>query len=304
MTDSPLTTDTTHVLRGAAYVLASGIFFTLAGVAVRVAAETVPLETIVFFRNLFAMAAFAPWLLVSGMKGLSTAVPGLHAVRTAAGLSAMYCYYYALTAIPLADAVLLNFTGPVFTPLIALIWFGLAIHRGTLFALLVGFLGVALIVRPEGLMLDPAAGIGLLAGLLGAVSVVAIWRMGSGEPAARIVFYYTAGSTLVSALPMLLTGEMPAEGDTWAALMLCGGLSALAHLLFAKGCSIAPADRTNALSYGSVLFAALLGWRIWDEQPGIELLAGTLLIAASATMVTRQRSQVKRSQTQRSGAKR
>jgi drug/metabolite transporter (DMT)-like permease len=200
----------------------------------------------------------------------------------------MYCYYFAIAHIPLADAVLLNFTGPVFTPLIALAWFGLALNRGVLVALLVGFAGVALIVRPEGALVDPAAAIGLAAGFLGAVSVVAIWRMGAGEPAARIVFLYTAGSTAISAVPMALRGDWPTTGAVWVVLAACGVLSALAHLLLARGCTIAPADRTNALSYAAVVFAALLGWAAWGERPGAELAVGTLLIAVAATLVTRR----------------
>lgn len=288
MSTSPLATDSSRVLEGAACVLASGVFFTLAGAAVKVAADSVPLETIVFFRNLFAMAVFAPWLAAVGIRGLATPHWRLHAVRTAAGLGAMYCYYFAIAHIPLADAVLLNFTGPVFTPLIALAWFGLALDRRLLIALLVGFAGVALIVRPEGAIVDPAAAVGLAAGFLGAVSVVAIWRMGAGEPAARIVFFYTAGATAISAVPMALRWEWPDSGGVWLALAACGVLSALAHLLLARGCTIAPADRTNALSYAAVVFAALVGWAAWGERPGPELLAGTLLIAIAATLVTRR----------------
>lgn len=288
-----LATDTTYVLRGAGYVLASGAFFAMAGVTVRMAAQDIPLESVVFFRNFFALLALVPWIARDKIKGLRlrTAVPRLHIVRLLAGLSAMYCYYYAITALPLADAVLLHFTGPLFTPLIAFAWFGLAIHRGVLVALIIGFVGVAVIVRPEGMVLDPAALIGAMAGVLGAVSVVAMWRMGNSEPPARIVLYYTAGSLLLSGLPMLWGGALPESRETWTVLAICGALSVLAHICLAKGCTVAPADRTNALSYGSVVFAALIGWGFWGEEPDFDLLAGTILIAISATLVTRRQAE-------------
>ena len=292
-TPSPLSTDTTYVVRGAMYVLGSGFFFSLAGAAVKFAAATTPIETIVFFRNIFASVVFLPWLLRFNIESLQTKNLPLHIVRLTSGLCAMYCYYFAISKIPLSDAVLLNFTGPLFTPIIAFFWFKLSINNSVLTALFIGFIGVALIVQPEGAFLNSAALIGLVAGLLGGISVVAIWRMGAEEPATRIVFYYTAGSTIVSFFPMFFSGVLPRSIDVWGMLIASGILSALAHLLLAKGCTIASADRTNALSYGSVIFAAFIGWLFFKEQPGFSLILGTLLITASAILVARRHTSMR-----------
>src|SRR6185503_3370019 len=115
-----------------------------------------------------------------------------------------------VSRIPLADAVLLQFTGPIFVPLLGYAIYRIAISGQVLLAVLVGFAGIVLILQPGAGMATGGAAIGLGAGLFGALSVVTIWRMSASEPAVRIVFYFNLLSTVASAVPLIWAWQTPA----------------------------------------------------------------------------------------------
>jgi drug/metabolite transporter (DMT)-like permease len=105
-------------------VILAELMFVIMGAMVKAASATLPNEMIVFFRNLFGLAAVLPLVLREGIPGLATRVPQLHLMRALAGVGAMYCFFYSLGQLPLADAMLLKLTAPIFIPMIALLWLG------------------------------------------------------------------------------------------------------------------------------------------------------------------------------------
>jgi len=102
-----------NLLAGAAFVVLGGLLFTSTRVGIRFLSTAAPNQALVFFRNLFSVLFLTPWLLRGGLPGLATALPGLHLLRALAGLGAMYCFFYAMARIPLADAMLLKLTTPL-----------------------------------------------------------------------------------------------------------------------------------------------------------------------------------------------
>ena len=84
---------------------------------------------IVFFRSALGLAALVPWLIGPGAPDLRTGRPGEHLVRGLAGLASMYCFFYAIGHMAVADAVLLNYSLPLFVPLIERLWLGVELER-------------------------------------------------------------------------------------------------------------------------------------------------------------------------------
>ena len=187
------------------------------------------------------------------------------AMRAVALVAALLCYYHAVSVLPLAEAVLLNFSSPIFVPVLGFFLFRFALDRRVLAAVLIGFAGVALILKPGTEFFQPAALIGAASGLLGGLSAVAIWKMPAEENAIRIAVYFAALGILVTLAPVLMNPTLP-PAEAWPGLVMLGVFSTAAHVLFAKGCLIAPTDRAGTFIYTSVLFAApvrlaLLGGR-------------------------------------------
>src|SRR5262245_5289939 len=99
-------------------MVAAAMFFALMAALVQRASEQLPSAQVVFARNLVGLAFIAPLALRRGPRALATPRFAEHALRAAAGLSSMYCFFYAIHHLRLADAVLLHYTLPLFLPLV------------------------------------------------------------------------------------------------------------------------------------------------------------------------------------------
>lgn len=272
-----------RLIQGAVYILiAEALLAVMAAVIKHVSLE-LPNEMLVFFRNLFGLAVVAPIALRHGPRALTTTLPHLHLLRALSGVSAMYCFFFTISNIPLAEAVLLKLTAPFLIPLIALLWLGERLPVATVAGITVGFAGVALVLQP-GLDRIPLAGLAGLAGAaLAGLAKVAIRAMGPSEPAPRIVFYFGTLATLVSAVPLVWAWQTPGLGSlAWLGLM--GACATGAQLLLTRAYSIAPAGRIGPFSYVAVIYGSVLGWVFWSEIPGVATLLGSLLITAAGVL--------------------
>ena len=271
---------------GGLLVLASALLFAGVGAIVKVAAAGLPIEVVVFFRNSMAMVFFLPWLMTRQRDlSLRTGCLHLHLLRSAAGLGAMYCFFIAVKMMRLADAMLLSYTLPIFIPIIEWFWLKEPVSRQTKIAVIVGFIGIALILKP-GFGLFQAGGLaGLASGLLAALAMVGIRRMTVTEPVARVVFYFTTFCTLVSSVPLVWAWETPGSHLLWA-LCAMGILAIMAQMCLTKGYSLSPAGQVGPFNYGSVVFAALLGWLIWGETLDGLTLVGAVLTCSAGIIAT------------------
>ena len=110
------------LIRGALLIISAELMFALMGASIRQVSTDLNNGMVVFARNLVGLALLSSLLLRPGQLDLRTRVPHLHLLRGGAGLGAMYCFYYAIAHMPLADAMLLKLTAPLFIPLVALLW--------------------------------------------------------------------------------------------------------------------------------------------------------------------------------------
>lgn len=272
--------------RGALLMLAAGALFAAAAAVVRHVSASLPNEMVVFFRSLIGLVALTPWLLHRGPRYFATRKLGAHLVRALAGLAAMYCYFFALGRLPLAEAVLLNYSSPLFIPLAALLWVGEGFSNRLWWPITLGFVGVALILKPGLSLLAPIAFIGLAAGIFSALAMAGIRRLTHTEPATRVVFYFSLVSALVSALPLAWAWRTP-DPALWFELLLIGALSTAGQIVMTRAYAHAPAAQVGPFMYGTVVFAGLIGWVAWGEAPDGLSLAGALIVAAAGILTIR-----------------
>ena len=272
--------------RGAALMLAAALLFAVAGAIIKHVSEQLPNEMVVFFRSFFGLLALAPFFLRHGPRHYATRRLGAHLVRALAGLTAMYCYFYAISRLPLAEAVLLNYTAPLFIPLAALFWVGEPFGRKLWWPIGVGFVGIVLILKPGLSLLAPIALIGLASGLFSALAMAGIRKLTDTEPAIRVVFYFSLASTLVSALPLAWSWQTP-TANLWLPLILIGVFSTVAQILMTLGYAHAPAAQAGPFLYAIVVFAGIFGWALWEEVPGWLSFAGTLLVVLAGVLTIR-----------------
>ncbi len=274
--------------RGALLVTLAALMFASMGVLIRLASAQLPNELVVFFRNLFGLLILLPVILQRGDRlSLATRHPWLHLARSLFGLAAMYCFFFALSELPLADAVLLNFTAPLFIPFVAVLWLRERLTPRIALAILIGFAGVLFILKPGSGLYSRAALIGLASGAFAGVAMVVLRRLSATEPALRVVLYYGLICTSVSAVPLAWSWQPPAL--TPLACLAAAGLFATAgQYLLSWGYGYAPAAQIGPFTYAAVVFAAGYGWLFWGEQPDLLSAAGTVLVVMAGVLAMRR----------------
>jgi drug/metabolite transporter (DMT)-like permease len=278
-----------NFILGAALIVASELLFASMGATVKAVSAGLPTEMVVFMRGMFGVLILLPLLLRRLRKGvLTTHVFHLHLLRATLGLSAMYCFFYALANLQLADGMLLKMTAPLFMPLIAAVWLFEKLGTKIWLAVGLGFVGVALILQPEG-GFNWIALVGLAGGLFAAGAKVTVRRLGRTEPTIRIVFYFSLIVMLIATIPLVWAWQMPTAQE-WGLLFLMGLFGTLGQLLLTRGYSVAAASQVAPFTYFSVVFAAVYGYLFWDETLDLAFIAGAALIAIAGIVALRSNS--------------
>ena len=275
-----------NLRRGAMYMVGSGLLFAGMGIAVKYASASLSNETIVFFRSAAGLVAILPLAFHRGLPALRTEHLGLHAIRGLAGLAAMYCFFFAIAHLPLAEAVLFNYATPLFVPFIAFLWLRERFTAKLWVFIAVGFVGIALILKPTPATFNPVSLIGLSAGMLAAFAMTTIRRLTRTEPSFRIVFYFAVVSTAISAVPLLWAWETP-PAALWAVLIAMGILGTGAQLLLTRAYALAPAAMVGPFTYSTVAFAALFGAVLWQERLDPMAVLGIALVCMAGMLVLR-----------------
>ncbi len=277
-------------------MIGSAFMFSLMGLFVKVAGRHLPSQEIVLIRSivtLFYSYLLLRWQRVS-WRGQRT---GLLILRGMVGFVSLSCLYFALTRLPLADALVLQHTSPVFTTLLAALWLKEPIGRREIAGVLLSLIGVVLVARPGFLFgthtagLDPlgvAAAIGAAIFSAGAYTIVRELRR--TEHPLTIVFYFPLVSTIGS-LPMALpTAVWPSPLD-WLVVVAGVGLSAqIAQVWMTRGLAEEQAGRAVAMNYLQVAFGVLWGLFFFHEIPTLLSLLGMGLIFVGTWLVVRVRA--------------
>ncbi|NMD40812.1 MAG: EamA-like transporter family protein [Deltaproteobacteria bacterium ADurb.Bin072] len=252
--------------------------FALLGAFVRAASAMLPNEMVVFFRNALVLVFLMPLFAARrSLPAMSGGKMHLHVLRASAGLVSMYCYFYALAHMKLAEAVLLSYTSPLFIPIIAFLWLHEPLNRRIRIAVLIGFAGVLLILKPGLSIFQPVALVALSAALFASLAMVTIRRMSDTERPESIVFFFTLLSTVISAVPLTWAWQVP--GREALVILVFLGLAAMAgQLLMTKGYGLAPAAQVGPFVYCSVVFASIIGWVFWGESLDPLSVVGSLLV--------------------------
>jgi len=237
-----------------------------------------PNEMVVFFRNALVLVFLMPLFAARrSLPAMSGGKMHLHVLRASAGLVSMYCYFYALAHMKLAEAVLLSYTSPLFIPIIAFLWLHEPLNRRIRIAVLIGFAGVLLILKPGLSIFQPVALVALSAALFASLAMVTIRRMSDTERPESIVFFFTLLSTVISAVPLTWAWQVP--GREALVILVFLGLAAMAgQLLMTKGYGLAPAAQVGPFVYCSVVFASIIGWVFWGESLDPLSVVGSLLV--------------------------
>ena len=246
-------------------MLVASFLFACMGVCVKFAAVTHSAVEITFYRSFISL------ILMFGLvrlRGVSLATPHWRwqISRGVVGFSALFAYFYAITLLPLATAVTLNYTSAIFLA-IYLALAGMRMRPGILGALVIGLLGVVLLLRPTLHADQLIAGlIGLGSGVLAGMAYFSVRELGArGEPETRTVFYFSLVSSVCAGL-WLAFSELHAV-DLKNGLLLLGvaSFATVAQLAMTRAYTRGKTLMSAALAYSTVIFSSLFGAMFWGE---------------------------------------
>ncbi len=273
------------VLRGILCVLIATACFAIMDSLVKWVAPRIPVMQIVFFRSLFA---FVPITLLiirnGGIATLRTNRLGGHARRSLCGVVSLAGFIYAFGHMPLADVVGIGFSAPLFITALSVPLLGERVGVRRWSAVLVGFVGVLIMVRPGSGVFDPAAAVALGATVLYALAMIFIRSLGRSESTGAIAFYYTLLCSVIGAafLPFQWITPEPLDAVLLVVIGLIGGCG---QLLITSAFRNAPAAVIAPFDYVSMLYVSLIGYAVWGDVPDHALLIGAVIVIASGLYI-------------------
>lgn len=275
------------VLRGILFCVTAFFFFACMDALAKHLGGTYHWVQLVFFRALFGFLPVLPVVYNDGgLRALRTRHPVLHLIRSTAVLVALATYFIGLQHMPLADALTLAFTSPLFVTLLSMPLLGERVGPHRLLAILAGFGGVLVIMQPGADTFRPEAFYLIVAGAAFALSSVLTRLLGRTETNGAIIFYSTLGQFLPALLVLPFVWQMPVSLTDWLLFVGMGCLGGIGLQLITLAFRNAQASVLAPFEYTTLIWATLIGWIVWREWPGNHVWIGAAILVATGLYIT------------------
>lgn len=275
---------------GLRHMAASAFFFSTMGFVTKLLGQRVPAMEIVFARILVTFVLSFLALRRARVSPLGNDFRLLLA-RGVAGFTALSCYFFAVTRLPLADATVIQFTNPLLTAVLAALVLGERLDGRVAFGALLCALGIVLVARPSflfgtGTHLPPVhVAVALTGAFFSAVAYVVIRRIGATEHPAAVVFSFPLVGLPLS-LPFAFVGSWVVPSPRELVLLLAVGvLAQLGQVELTKGLRLEPAGRATSVTYVQIVLAYVWGLAFLGESPEASSLAGAFLVVSGTLVV-------------------
>ena len=270
------------------WMLVAGFLFGCMGVFVKLGASYFSNAELVFYRSVFGLLVI---FLIVRARRLPLATPywKMHLWRGLSGFAALMLFFYAIGSLPLATAITLNYTSPLFLALFTTLILRERPPLLLIFAIALGFVGVTLLLRPSLHQEQLLSGLmGLTSGFLAGIAYFNVRQLGQmGEPSYRIVFYFTLLCTAGGGLWMLAHTFHAITLPNFLLLLGLGVSATLAQLAMTHAYREGETLVVGSLAYSTVVFASLWGIALWDEVLSLPGWLGILLIIVSGVTASR-----------------
>ena len=273
-------------LRGIAWSLFGSVCFTTAMSLAKLLDPSVTGAVLVFFRCLFGLIFFLPFLFKEGTKNLKTKRPLLHFLRVLFTCSAIACTYYGYRNLPLAMATSLGFTAPLMTTALAILVLKEVVTFKKWALIIIGYLGVLVIVHPSDFVINNAVYVLLLANLFASSSVICGKKLTATESTISMMFYVNVISIILSGSAAYFMWVTPSMHDI-IILFFLGLMGVMAQFCYIRSLQNANPSFLAPFEYSRLIIAIPIGFLIFSELPTLWTLVGGGIIIAATLLITR-----------------
>jgi drug/metabolite transporter (DMT)-like permease len=274
-------------IRGAMWVILAAFLLTAMGAMVKEMARDIHSFQIVFFRCLFGALTLAPFIMRAGMGALKTGRPFLLLARTLVGTLGMFCVFYSFQHMPLAEAVAIIFSRPLFAVALAIPFLGEVVGWRRAIAAVVGFSGVLIMVRPGTAAFDPVALVALLGAFTAGAIAIIIKQLSRTESTTTIVVWFAITGSIVSLVPALTVWVWPTP-EQWAWLVGIGVVGIAGQAALTRGFGTGETSFVTPFDYSRLVFATIFGIALFAEVPDFWKAVGALIIVGSGYYIARR----------------
>lgn len=291
-------------LRAALLMLTSTLSFGVMALSIRLASASTPTWEIAFFRNAFGLIFLLPLLFAPALRSaqpLSQMHQTIHTrqlpryfFRCLIGLVGMFCMFWSLAHLPLGQAISLSYSSPIFVTLFAALMLGEEVRIRRWLAVLAGFIGVLVIVRPW----SGAFSLGLLMAVAGAVMsalvAIQIKQLSRQDSANAIVFWTYVFWVPMSLIPALFDWRWPDSGEVWLWLLLTGFSGTLGQVLWTRALKIGDVSALTPISFVQLPFVSFCGWLLFGEKIDRWTLIGAAIILGATAYIAHREARLRR----------
>ena len=270
------------------YMCVAATTFTLMVALVRLASEELPPQQIFFLRMLFGFFFLLPWALRHEGVVRRPRRPWLMFFRAALGVSAGLLYFFSLALLPLAQAVSLNFTVPLFTAIFALLFLGERFRWRRFWALVFGFFGVVVIAQPWGGEIVPEMALPVISAALFAGATILIKKMSAYDPPGKILFWHHCWGCLLIAPLAFWVWQASISLTAWCALVFAAFFGTIGALAGTRAVRAAEVSFVMMFDYLRLPLTAFAAWLFFAESTEPATWAGAVMIFAATWYVVRR----------------
>ena len=280
-------------LRATLLMTASAVMFGVMAVVIRLASEHMHAFEIGFFRSFFGLIFALPLLIKPGLRLLHTQRFSLYLLRSLFGTVSMLCSFWALSHLPLAQAISISYSTPLFVTIGAVLMLGEVVRLRRWSAVIIGFVGVLVILRPHSSDFSPAMLIALLSAALAAGSYISIKFLSRTEPPDAVVIYMTLIMTPLSLMPALLDWSWPsAMGWLWLAVI--GFLGTAAQVCMTRAYQLGEVSALVPLNFLQLPVVVVLAGGLFGEKLDLTTACGAAAIIGANLYIARREVQLAR----------
>ena len=279
--------------RAAMFMVASTVLFGCMAVCIRLASSQLHPFEIAFFRNLFGFVFALPLLVRHGPSILRTNKLSLYFFRCCIGIVSMLAGFWAIVHLPLAQAIALSYSTPIFVTIGAVFVLGEVVRARRWTAVILGFAGVLVLMHPGSDSFSYASLVAVLAAVMSASVAISIKFLSRTERPDSIVLYTTMIWVPLSLVPALFYWVNP-SGITWLWIALSGLLGTTAHMCWTRALTLADASLLTPISFLQIIVVATFGYFLFGEKIDHWTWVGAGIIFASNIYIARREALLSR----------
>lgn len=273
-------------------MIISGLFFVLMHSAVKYLSKEVHIFEIAFFRCALVIFVLAPIIFQQGKKIFKTKQPKVQFLRITTNSVAMLCFFYGISTTPLAQLTTLGFTVPIFATILAVIFMKEKIRLRRTTALIVGFIGTIIVMRPD-ISIELGALLIIFSSFLWSICLIFIKKLTETDSAVTISLYFGIGmipATFALALPVLEMIDL----RQFIILIFIAVTGTLAQTIMNSALEKGELALLLPFDFLRLIWSVLIGYALFSEEPTITLWLGSFLIIGSTSYIAWREATLKK----------